>query len=49
MPHLYNHAHSQVAQKSQYTVQNLSKSMATQTLGLKEEIERENTDGIKNI
>jgi len=33
MPALRNHTHCQVAQKSQRTDQNLSKSMATQTHG----------------
>lgn len=37
------HTHCQVAQKSQHTDQNLSKSMAAQTHGQTEEIKHENT------
>ena len=37
------HTHCQVAQKSQRTNQNLSKSMAAQTHGQTEEIKHENT------
>jgi hypothetical protein len=43
MPILRIHTHCQVAQKSQCTDQNLSKSMAAQTHGLTEEIKHENT------
>ncbi len=37
------HTHCQVAQKSQRTDQNLSKSMVAKTHGLTEEIKHENT------
>ncbi|HBZ67370.1 MAG TPA: hypothetical protein DEO70_11080 [Bacteroidales bacterium] len=43
MPTLRIHTHCQVAQKSQLTDQNLSKSMAAQTHELTEEIKHENT------
>jgi hypothetical protein len=43
MPPLRIHTHCQVAQKSQRTDQNLSKSMAAQTHGQTEEIKHENT------
>jgi len=43
MTHPFIHTHCQVAQKSQRTNQNLSKSMVAQTHGLTEEIKHENT------
>jgi len=43
MPALRIHTHCQVAQKSQRTDRNLSKSMAAQTHGLTVEIKHENT------
>jgi hypothetical protein len=43
MPPLHIHTHCQVAQKSQRTDQNLSKSMAVQTHGQTEGIKHENT------
>lgn len=43
IPHLRIHTHCQVAQKSQRTYQNLSKSMAALTHGLTEGIKHENT------
>lgn len=43
MPTLPIHTRCQVAQKSQRTDQNMSKSMAAQTHGLTEEIKHENT------
>ncbi len=42
-PPLHIHTHCQVAQKSQRTDQNLSKSMAVQTHGQTEGIKHENT------
>ena len=42
-PTLHTNTHCQVAQKSQRTDQNLSKSMAAQTHGLTEKIKHENT------
>jgi hypothetical protein len=47
MPSFRIHTHCQLAQKSQRTNQNLSKSMAAQTHGLNEKIKHENiTHGI---
>lgn len=43
MPSLRIHTHCQVAQKSQRSNQNLSKSMAAQTHGLTVEVKHENT------
>jgi len=40
---LRNHTHCQVAQKSQHSDQNLSKSIVALTHGLTEEIKHENT------
>ncbi len=42
-PLLRIHTHCQVAQESQHTDQNLSKSMSAQTHKLTEEIKHENT------